>query len=140
MTVYFYFISYFFSLAGWWPSELKSKDFGRLRSPPSLSCQDHSQEIHTFTIELIYNTNRKTMGQSNSRHDGSPPSGGIPAHTQNLYRSRSSRSFADITISVCRRGFRRVREYLREKSRPKVENIELSPTVTSIQVWLRRSL
>ena len=121
-------------MAGWWPSELKSKDSDRLRSPPSLSCQDHSQEIHTFTIELIYSTNRKTMGQSNSRHDGSPQSEGIPAHTQNLYRSRSSRSFADITISVCRRGFRRVREYLREKSRPKVENIELSPTVTSIQV------
>ena len=60
MTVYFYFISYFFTLAGWWPSELKSKDFGRLRSPPSLSCQDHSQEIHTFTIELIDSTNRKT--------------------------------------------------------------------------------
>ena len=76
------------------------------------------------------------MGQSNSRHDGSPQSVGIPAHTENLYRSRSSRSFADITVSVCRRGFRRIREYLREKSRPKVENIELSPTVTSIQVCM----
>ena len=138
MTVYFYFISYFFFLADWWPSELKSKDFGCLRSPPYLSCQDHSQEIHTFTIELIYSTNRNTMGQSNSRHDDdvTPQGVGIPPHTENLYRSRSSRSFADITISACRRGFRCIREYLREKSRPKVENIELSPTVLSIQVWL----
>ena len=114
---------------------MQSQDFCRLRAPASLSCKDYLQEIRIFIIEISYST-EENMGQSNSRHDGdvTPQGVGIPPHTENLYRSRSSRSFADITISACRRGFRCIREYLREKSRPKVENIELSPTVLSIQV------
>ena len=67
------------------------------------------------------------MGQSFSRHE-SPPS-----HTDNLYRSRSTRSFADITVSAFRRSVRRIRECLANRSRPKVENIELNLTGASLQ-------
>ena len=73
------------------------------------------------------------MGQSNSRHHADSPASEAP-QSENLYRSRSTRSFADITISAFRRGLRRVREYLREKSRSKIETMELSPTGISLQV------
>lgn len=49
----------------------------------------------------------------------------------NLYRSRSTRSFADISISVFRRILRRMRDWLRQQSQPKVEVIELSPMSTA---------
>ena len=50
----------------------------------------------------------------------------------NLYRSRSSRSFADITVGKFRRNFQRVRRYLTRKPR-RLENIELSPMATSLE-------
>ena len=48
-----------------------------------------------------------------------------------LYRSRSARSFADITVGTFRRNLRRVRHFFSRKSRHRTENrpenIELSP-------------
>jgi len=49
----------------------------------------------------------------------------------NLYRSRSSRSFADITVGKFRRNLQRVRRYFTRKPRGRLENIELSPMATS---------
>ena len=50
----------------------------------------------------------------------------------NLYRSRSSRSFADITVSKVRRNLQRVHRYFTRKPR-RLENIELSPMAALVK-------
>ena len=51
-----------------------------------------------------------------------------------LYRSRSTRSFADGTVSAFRRTLRRIREWLMQKAQPKVEVFELSSMASSTEV------
>ena len=68
------------------------------------------------------------MGQLFSKQTQHDESAG-DAET-NLYRSRSSRSFADITVSKVRRNLQRVHRYFTRKPR-RLENIELSPMATS---------
>ena len=55
-----------------------------------------------------------------------------------LYHFRSTRSFGDIpkglgdtVVGAFRRGLRRMRDWLMQKSQPKVEIIELSPMSTA---------
>lgn len=85
------------------------------------------------------------MGQSESRFrwrrrrfDGDSSTSPSPARQindsgdNNLYRSRSTRSFADISVSVFRRILRRMRDWLHQQSQPKVEVIELSPMASQI--------
>jgi len=93
------------------------------------------------------------MGQSQSNQNGLQqlqrdrslrPRGQNSAQNPNLerlddlYRSRSTRSFGDIpkglgdtVVGAFRRGLRRMRDWLMQKSQPKVEIIELSPMSTA---------
>ena len=62
---------------------------------------------------------------------------------QDLYRSRSTRSFADASVSVFRRTLRRIRDWLMQKSQPKVDIIELSnmsnsPVTPQVSVFQTR--
>ena len=75
------------------------------------------------------------MGQVLTRESQHDENAGDAGDEGGLYRSRSARSFADITVGNFRRNFRRVRQFFSRKSRTRAldrpEAIELSSMADS---------
>ena len=95
--------------------------------------------------------NQSTLSQQQLQRDRSlrtdrqgqnyPNNIGVENPDQDLYRSRSSRSgLADTSVSAFRRTLRRIRDWLMQKSQPKVDIIELSQMSTSPNVTSQVSL
>jgi len=77
----------------------------------------------------------RSIRQERTGRNNYPNNIGVENPDQDLYRSRSSRSgFADTSVSAFRRTLRRIRDWLMQKSQPKVDIIELSQMSTSPNV------
>ena len=83
----------------------------------------------------------RSIRQERTGRNNYPNNIGVENPDQDLYRSRSTRSgFANTSVSAFRRTLRRIRDWLMQKSQPKVDIIELSQMSTSPNVTSQVSL